>query len=84
MQWRQWQQQWHHGGGGCGNVGGRGRGSTTAMVQEAATAAAEKVDDGQDGQRLCSGFYFNLILIRFFFSPSPQPSLNAKAMVCSL
>ncbi len=29
-------------------------------------------------------FYFNLISIRFFFSPSPQPTLNAEATVQSL
>ncbi len=29
-------------------------------------------------------FYFNLILIRFFFSPSPQPTLNAEATLRSL
>jgi hypothetical protein len=29
-------------------------------------------------------FYFNLILIRFFFSLSPQPTLNAEATVRSL
>jgi hypothetical protein len=63
MQWRQWQQQRHCDGGSCGNVGGGGTGSTTATVQEAATAAAEEADDGRDGRRLCSVFYFNLILI---------------------
>ncbi len=39
------------------------------MVQEAATAAVaeeEEADDGRDGRRLCSVFYFNLILIQFF------------------
>jgi hypothetical protein len=65
--WRLWQCWWW------------GRGSAMTMVEEVVTAAAEEADDGQDKQRLCSDFNFNLI----FFSPSLQPILNAKAMVRS-
>jgi hypothetical protein len=53
------------------------------MVLEAATAAAEEADDGRGRRRLCRFFYSNLILIRFFFSSSPQPTLNAETTVRS-
>jgi hypothetical protein len=38
-----------------------GGGSATAMVEEAATEAAEVVGDGPGGWRLCSVFYFSPI-----------------------
>jgi hypothetical protein len=52
-------------------------GSATAMVEEAATVAAEEADDGRGGQR-CAVYIF---LVRLFFSPSPPLPLNAKATV---
>jgi hypothetical protein len=52
-------------------------GNATAMVEEAATVAADEVDDGRGGQH-CAIYCF---LVRFFFSPSPPLPLKAKAMV---
>jgi hypothetical protein len=40
-----------------------GGGSARAMVEEAATEAAEEASDGPSGWRLCSVFYFS----PFFF-----------------
>jgi hypothetical protein len=51
--------------------------SATAMVEEAAMAAAEDVDDGRGGQR-CAVYSF---LVRLFFSPLPPMPLKAKATV---
>jgi hypothetical protein len=52
-------------------------GSATAMVEEAATAAADESEDGRGGQR-CAVYSF---LVRLFFSPSPPMPLKAKATV---
>jgi hypothetical protein len=52
-------------------------GSATAMIEEAARAAAEKADDGRCGRR-CAVYSF---LVRLFFSPSPPLPLKAKATV---
>ncbi len=53
------------------------RGSVTATVEEAATAAADEADDGRGGQ--CYAVYS--FLVRLFFSPSPPLPLKAKATV---
>ncbi len=60
---------------------------TTAMVavttinsKKAATVAAEELDNGRDGRRLCSVFF----CYSYFFSPSSPPTLNAKATERSL
>jgi hypothetical protein len=50
-------------------------GSVRATVEEVATAAADKADDGQGSQR-CAVYSF---LVRLFFSPSPPLPLKAKA-----
>ncbi len=52
-------------------------GSATAMVEEAATAAAEEAEVGRGGRR-CAVYSF---LVRLFFSPSPPLQLKAKGMV---
>ncbi len=52
-------------------------GSTTAMVEEAAMAAAEEADDGQGGQR-CAVYSF---LVQLLFSLSPPKPLKAEASV---
>ncbi len=52
-------------------------GSATATVEEAATAAGDKADDGRGGRR-CAVYSF---LVRLFFSPSPPLSLKAQATV---
>jgi hypothetical protein len=63
---------------------------TTINSKEAATAAAEELDDGRDGWRLCIVFFVirqigvMFHLVRYFFSPSSPPILNAKATERSL
>jgi hypothetical protein len=52
-------------------------GSATAMVEEAATAAAEEADDGR-GRLRCAVYSF---LVRLFFSPSPPLPMKAEATV---
>jgi hypothetical protein len=52
-------------------------GSTTAMVEEAATAAAEEADNGW-GRRRCAVYSF---LVQLFSSPSPPLPLKAEAAV---
>jgi hypothetical protein len=51
--------------------------SATAMVEEAAMAAAEEVEDGRGG-RCCAVIFF---LFQLFFLPSPPLPLKAKATV---
>jgi hypothetical protein len=45
------------GSGGDGNGNGGSGAVTTINSKEAAMAAAEELDDGQDGRRLCSVFF---------------------------
>ncbi len=52
-------------------------GSAMAMVEEAATGAAEEADDGRGGRR-CAVYSF---FVRLFFSPSPPLPLKAEATV---
>jgi hypothetical protein len=60
--------------------------SATATVEEMSTAAAEEVDDGQGGWRLCSLIYFKKLFIhKLFLEPACDgqhgnqvPSVNSS------
>ncbi len=57
-------------------------GSMTAMVEEAATAAADEADDGQGGRR-CAVNFFSLIIFLTVTATATESQGNGAAAVVS-